>query len=126
MIAASVMDLTALPAFTDNTIWNIDDDANAIVVDPGEPESVAEVLDARRLDLAAILVTVGREVRHSAEALDRMFERLDIPAHTAGHIAYPSRDGAGEPIVLCGANLLPAGGGTLFERTAEQMHCSFR
>jgi hypothetical protein len=35
MIAASVMYLTALPAFTDNTICRIDDGANAILVGPG-------------------------------------------------------------------------------------------
>ena len=35
----------------------IDDGARAIVVDPGEPGPVAAALDARRLELAAILVT---------------------------------------------------------------------
>jgi competence protein ComEC len=57
MIAPSVMNLTALPAFTDNYIWMIDDGARAIVVDPGEPGPVAEALDARRLELAGILMT---------------------------------------------------------------------
>jgi hydroxyacylglutathione hydrolase len=51
------MSLAALPAFADHCIWTIDDGAEAIVVDPGEPRPVAEALDARRLRLAAILVT---------------------------------------------------------------------
>jgi hydroxyacylglutathione hydrolase len=159
MIAASVMNLTALPAFTDNTIWKIDDGANAVVVDPGEPESVAGALDARRPDLAAILVThdradrrrgnsaprsrlhglvlgraneqtprswVDREERHSGQGLDRVRGLPDTPAHTPGHIAYARGDRAGVPIVVCGANLLPAGSGTLFDDAAEQMHCSLR
>jgi hydroxyacylglutathione hydrolase len=157
MIAASVMNLTALPAFTDNYIWMIDDGARAIVVDPGEPGPVADALDARRLELAAILVThhhadhcggvdalrprlrgpvyapahervpqpsIGREEGHTAEALGLTFEVLNIPAHTAGHIAYVSRAGAGEPIVFCGDTLFSAGCGKLFEGTAEQMYDS--
>ncbi len=47
MIAPSVMNLTALPAFVDNYIWMLDDGARAIVVDPGEPGPVHEALDAR-------------------------------------------------------------------------------
>jgi glyoxylase-like metal-dependent hydrolase (beta-lactamase superfamily II) len=43
------MNLTALPAFADNCISLIDDDAAAIV-DPGKPGPLAEALDARRLE----------------------------------------------------------------------------
>jgi len=57
MIAPSVMNLTAVPAFSDNYIWMIDDGRSAIVVDPGEAGPVHAVLDAKRLALAAILVT---------------------------------------------------------------------
>jgi hydroxyacylglutathione hydrolase len=157
MIAPSVMNLTALPAFADNYIWMLDDGARAIVVDPGEPGPVAEALDARRLELAAILVThhhadhvggvdalrarlqgpvfgpahervpqpcIGLEEGETAEALGLTFEVLDIPAHTAGHIAYFNRAGAGEPIVFCGDTLFSAGCGKLFEGTAEQMYTS--
>jgi hypothetical protein len=56
MIAPSVMNLTA-PAFAADPVWMLDDAADAIVADPGAPEPVAEALDARRLELAAILVT---------------------------------------------------------------------
>jgi hydroxyacylglutathione hydrolase len=51
------MDLTALPAFTDNYIWMFHDGRQAVVVDPGEAAPVLAALDANRLTLAAILVT---------------------------------------------------------------------
>ena len=157
MIAPSVMNLTALPAFADNYIWMIDDGARAIVVDPGEPGPVAEALDARRLELAAILVThhhadhvggvdalrprlrgpvfgpahervpepnIARLEGETAEALGLAFEVIDVPAHTAGHIAYFNRAGAGAPIVFCGDTMFSAGCGKLFEGTAAQMHRS--
>ena len=51
------MNLLALPAFTDNYIWMLDDGQRAIVVDPGESAPVIDALAARQLALAAILVT---------------------------------------------------------------------
>jgi hydroxyacylglutathione hydrolase len=51
------MKLIALPAFTDNYIWMLHDDRQAIVVDPGDAAPVAAALDAQGLALAAILVT---------------------------------------------------------------------
>ena len=51
------MNLTALPAFSDNYIWMLDDGRAAIVVDPGEAAPVENALDARALALAGILVT---------------------------------------------------------------------
>ena len=47
------------------------------------------------------------------------FEVLDVPGHTAGHIAY-----VGHGAVFCGDTLFSAGCGRLFEGTAEQMHDS--
>jgi hydroxyacylglutathione hydrolase len=47
------------------------------------------------------------------------FGVLDVPGHTAGHIAYY---GAG--MVFCGDTLFSAGCGRLFEGTAGQMHAS--
>jgi hydroxyacylglutathione hydrolase len=51
------MNLVALPAFTDNYIWMLDDGARAVVVDPGEAPPVLRGLEARGLQLAAIVVT---------------------------------------------------------------------
>lgn len=151
------MNLTALPAFSDNYIWMLDDGHRAIVVDPGESGPVIAALDARRLELAAILVThhhgdhvggvdalrsrltgpvfgpahesvpqpcIGLEQGQTCEALGLRFEVIDVPAHTAGHIAFFNRTGAGDPIVFCGDTLFSAGCGKLFEGTAAQMFSS--
>lgn len=50
------------------------------------------------------------------DGLDLSFEVLDVPGHTAGHIAYVGHDA-----VFCGDTLFSAGCGRLFEGTAEQM-----
>lgn len=47
------------------------------------------------------------------------FKVLDVPGHTAGHIAY-----YGEGVLFCGDTLFSCGCGRLFEGTAEQMHSS--
>lgn len=52
------MQLTALPAFSDNYIWLIrDESGNAVVVDPGESAPVEKALQADKLRLRAILLT---------------------------------------------------------------------
>lgn len=49
--------VSAIPAFTDNYLWLIEQDGRAAVVDPGDGHAVLTALDARGLTLAAILVT---------------------------------------------------------------------
>lgn len=49
------------------------------------------------------------------------FSVLDIPGHTAGHIAYSGEINPGEPAVFCGDTLFAAGCGRLFEGTPGQM-----
>jgi len=46
---------------------------------------------------------------------------LDVPGHTAGHIAYHGRPDNGAPLLFCGDTLFAAGCGRLFEGTPEQM-----
>lgn len=46
---------------------------------------------------------------------------LDVPGHTAGHIAYYGQIGEGKPVLFCGDTLFMAGCGRLFEGTPEQM-----
>ena len=48
---------------------------------------------------------------------------LEVPAHTAGHIAYYL---PGEATVFVGDTLFPMGCGRLFEGSAEQMHANLQ
>jgi hydroxyacylglutathione hydrolase len=57
--------------------------------------------------------------RADLPALGLEFTVLDVPGHTAGHIAY-----VGHGALFCGDTLFSAGCGRLFEGTAEQMHAS--
>lgn len=60
-----------------------------------------------------------------AELLGLRFEVIDVPGHTAGHIAYFHQPEDGQaPIVFCGDTLFSAGCGRLFEGTPQQMHAS--
>lgn len=52
-------------------------------------------------------------------AFDLTFTVLDIPGHTAGHIAY-----VGHGMVFCGDTLFACGCGRLFEGTPAQMYAS--
>ena len=54
-------------------------------------------------------------------ALELQFEVLDVPGHTAGHIAYYARDVNGKPLLFCGDTLFSGGCGRLFEGTPAQM-----
>ncbi|NYT80060.1 hydroxyacylglutathione hydrolase [Alcaligenaceae bacterium] len=46
---------------------------------------------------------------------------LDVPGHTAGHIAYFGKLDTGKPVLFCGDTLFAAGCGRLFEGTPAQM-----
>lgn len=54
-------------------------------------------------------------------ALGLRFSVLDVPGHTAGHIAYYCEDVDGTPLVFCGDTLFSGGCGRLFEGTPQQM-----
>ncbi|MBB3168613.1 hydroxyacylglutathione hydrolase [Simiduia aestuariiviva] len=52
-----MLDLTPIPAFTDNYIWALSDGRHCWVVDPGDAEPVEQWLAARGLPLTGILIT---------------------------------------------------------------------
>ncbi|QHI96915.1 hydroxyacylglutathione hydrolase [Xylophilus rhododendri] len=58
------------------------------------------------------------------QALGLQFEVLDVPGHTAGHIAFFCAEAGGEPLVFSGDTLFSAGCGRLFEGTPAQMLAS--
>jgi len=57
-------------------------------------------------------------------ALGLTFEVIDVPGHTAGHIAYYCAEVDGAPLLFCGDTLFSAGCGRLFEGTPAQMLAS--
>lgn len=56
-LASPSMNLTPLPAFTDNYIWLLDDGQRTLAVDPGEADGLLAWLQARGLALDTILIT---------------------------------------------------------------------
>jgi hydroxyacylglutathione hydrolase len=149
-----MMAIHAVAAFKDNYIWMLEDGQRAVAVDPGDAQPVSEFLEARGLELAAVLAThhhadhVGgvpelvrrwkcptfgpaREVaggidrrlaegdRFAVPGLGLELGTLDIPGHTAGHIAL-----FGPGMVFCGDTLFACGCGRLFEGTPAQMSAS--
>jgi hydroxyacylglutathione hydrolase len=58
--------------------------------------------------------------------LGRRFEVIEVPGHTAGHIAYFETDAAQAPLLFCGDTLFCAGCGRMFEGTAAQFHRSLQ
>ncbi|MGE8318952.1 MAG: hydroxyacylglutathione hydrolase [Comamonas sp.] len=58
------------------------------------------------------------------EALGLAWQVIDVPGHTAGHVAYFCPDVDGQPLLFCGDTLFSAGCGRLFEGTPAQMHAS--
>jgi hydroxyacylglutathione hydrolase len=62
----------------------------------------------------------------SVKALGLRFDVMDVPGHTAGHIAYFCADTGGTPILFCGDTLFSGGCGRLFEGTPAQMLTSLQ
>jgi hydroxyacylglutathione hydrolase len=75
--------------------------------------------EAARIPTLDVLVREGDRVRLGAvEAVV-----MEVPAHTAGHIAYHLPD---ERIAFVGDTMFAMGCGRLFEGTAEQMHAGLQ
>ena len=146
------MQLIALPALADNYIWLLHDDrGQALVVDPGESAPVEEALQARELQLAAIVLThhhhdhIGAaaelRARHGAVVFAPHDERIDAVDHrVAGGttiaierpacrfevLAVPGHTLShvayqGHGYLFCGDTLFSMGCGRLFEGTAPMM-----
>jgi hydroxyacylglutathione hydrolase len=58
------------------------------------------------------------------QALGLNFQVIDVPGHTAGHIAYFCAHVDGAPLLFCGDTLFSAGCGRLFEGSPAQMLAS--
>ena len=58
----------------------------------------------------------------SLKLLDHRFDVIDVPGHTAGHVAYVCH--AEAPLLFCGDTLFSGGCGRVFEGTPAQMLAS--
>lgn len=58
------------------------------------------------------------------EMFGQRFDVIDVPGHTAGHVAYFAADIGGQPLLFPGDTLFSGGCGRLFEGTPAQMFAS--
>lgn len=72
---------------------------------------------------AVVTHPVAAGDRVEVPELAAVFEVLEIPGHTLGHIAFVERSPGAETL-FCGDTLFSAGCGRLFEGSAEQMTAS--
>ena len=98
-----------------NTHWHPDHTGgNAGIKARTGCEVIAPEAERARIPTADRLVKEGDEVRLGAHVA----RVLEVPAHTAGHIAYHFAE---DSVVFVGDTLFAMGCGRLFEGTAEQM-----
>jgi len=60
----------------------------------------------------------------TVSALGLDFQVIEVPGHTAGHVAFYTPDFNGAPLLFCGDTLFSGGCGRLFEGTPAQMLAS--
>jgi hydroxyacylglutathione hydrolase len=141
-----------IKAFSDNYIWCIHDEKNAVVVDPGDPKPVQKYLATNNLTLIAILVThhhpdhvggidslamdipVFGPATETISSLTHRVQEGDIITIDKLALQFNILDVPGhtrghiayfdDNHLFCGDTLFSCGCGRLFEGTAEQMYRS--
>jgi hydroxyacylglutathione hydrolase len=149
---AAALKIEPVPAFSDNYIWLLHDDTNAVVVDPGDAQVVLAALSKRNLSLQSILIThhhfdhVGgiaalteathcevwgptnpkiTPVTHRVKEGDTL-QVLGEPMHVLevpGH-TLDHIAYLGEGVLFCGDTLFAGGCGRVFEGTHPMMRSS--
>ena len=79
------------------------------------------VYGPRREAIASVTHPVGDGDTVRLPELDAEFAVIDVPGHTAGHVAY-----YGANSLFCGDALFACGCGKIFEGTPPQMHASLQ
>lgn len=104
----------------------------AILVTHHHGDHVGGVLDLKSRTGATVVGPAGEDIEgldrrlrggEHVDVLDTRFEVIDVPGHTAGHIAYFAARHT-PPLLFCGDTLFACGCGRLFEGTARQMVAS--
>ena len=152
----SEVKIIPIRAFTDNYIWCVSDDKNALVVDPGDAQAVQEFLAREALQLSVILIT-HHHADHTGgvSELQHCFPQAITFTPHHGHYAFPSRPAEDTLVVLkdlqfsvlnvpghtldhiafyeakrgwlfCGDTLFGAGCGRIFEGTAAMLWASLQ
>jgi hydroxyacylglutathione hydrolase len=67
---------------------------------------------------------IGVSEGDAVACLGLRWQVIEVPGHTAGHIAFWSAEATGGPLLFCGDTLFSGGCGRLFEGTAGQMLAS--
>ncbi|MCW8877648.1 MAG: hydroxyacylglutathione hydrolase [Kangiellaceae bacterium] len=81
----------------------------------------AKVYGPARESIKNIDIPLSQGQNIQLEDLGLSFKILDIPGHTAGHIAFFCENSSAGPILFCGDTLFSGGCGRLFEGTPTQM-----
>lgn len=123
-VAEPVLAEAAARGWTIDAIWNTHwhpdhTGGNAAIKAATGAQVIAPRGEAAKIPTADRLVAGGEQVllgRHVAQV-------LDVPAHTAGHIAYHF---GGDGVIFVGDTLFAMGCGRLFEGTAAQMFGNMR
>ncbi|TFZ08079.1 hydroxyacylglutathione hydrolase [Ramlibacter humi] len=90
----------------------------------GGVQAVREATGARVYGPARETIPCADEKLAGGDAIQVLglsFEVIDVPGHTAGHIAYFARPAGEAPILFCGDTMFSGGCGRLFEGTPAQM-----
>jgi hydroxyacylglutathione hydrolase len=110
--------------WTISQIWNTHWHFDHIDGNPGIVAATGANVAAPAAELAKI-PNVDRPVREgdTLKLGDHVATVMEVPAHTAGHVAYHFGD---EAIIFVGDTMFAMGCGRLFEGTAEQMYQNMR
>ena len=87
-----------------------------------QAQTGAEVYGPARESILAPFTPVMQG--EALELLQQRIEVLDVPGHTAGHVAYFVPDAQPAPLLFCGDTLFSGGCGRIFEGTPAQMLAS--
>ncbi|GGO94224.1 hydroxyacylglutathione hydrolase [Stakelama pacifica] len=123
-VAEPVLDETKARGWRITAIWNTHwhpdhTGGNQAIRDATGCTIIAPAAEAERIPTADRLVGEGDSVAIG----DHVATVMEVPAHTAGHIAYHL---AGDGVIFVGDTLFAMGCGRLFEGTAEQMFANMQ
>ena len=118
-----------------NALRRLDLQLQAIVVTHHHADHTGGVAELREASGAPVYGPAKEDIPQPCQPLQGgdglqllglSWQVIDVPGHTAGHIAYYCADVAGQPLLFCGDTLFSGGCGRLFEGTPAQMHASLQ